>query len=301
MKKILVIGCHGFTGRHLLPLLQRQGEWEIYGAGLEAPAPVEVEGFFRCSVTEAADIRAALQQCRPDYVINLAGSFSLRKEHDFAVNVDGPRNILEALISLGLKDTRTLLIGSSAEYGPGKEGVPLREDDPLNPQNVYGESKVAQSKLLYEYQGRLPIMLARSFNLIGRWAPPALFSGAFFEKVKAFQNGEIRRLDLLDLSAYRDYLDIRDAVHAYMTLLQRGKAGEIYNVARGIATPVLDIVKFTQECLQIPPELITYKATGEGRGVAYQVGAIDKIKELDWQPRYILRESVAYILEHLGE
>ena len=296
MKKILVIGGDGFTGSHLLGILSNQQNYELVATARQ----VGNKGHLRkLDINDFPCLKSLLAEIKPDYIINLAGSFSHDASKDNLTNIAGPRNIFNALISLKLFGTKTLLIGSSAEYGSSEIGTQLSEESPLKPQNAYGESKVAQTRLATEYGQTLPIVIARSFNLIGPDAPHALFVGSFFAKIRKLLLKEISNITVGDLSAYRDFLDIRDACSAYITIIEKGHPGEIYNVAGGISHPIQEIVDITLERLLLRKDVISSSRSESNVGVTHQLASIKKIRSLGWEKKYSLEDSISYILKNL--
>ena len=302
MTQIVVFGIKGFSGRHFLRIASEATDWEIFGFDREEARMPGMAGYDQVDLMDRKGVEESLARVCPDYLINLAGSFTHQLDQDRQINVQCTRNILESLLNLGLSHCRVLLVGSSAEYGPGKTYQPLTEEQALNPQNAYGITKKEQYELFSEVKDRLCLFYARTFNLIGPGISRALFVGNFFEKIKAYQKGEVERLEFSDLSAFRDFIDIRDACSAYLAILQKGKSGEVYNVASGKATQVFEILKLTQIKIGIPDEKISIEENDADYGVSYQVGSIEKIqKDTAWYPSFSLDDSIEFILGSLDD
>jgi len=222
--KALVTGAGGFSGRRLVAQL-----------GAEAVAVTRAD----CDLSDAVAVRALLARIRPERIYHLAGTFSNVPEEDYCSNVLTSRNLLEAAADLGL-GCRLLLVGSAAEYGPVGPGEgPIDERRPLRPTSVYGLSKVCQTLLMRAGAPGVEIVMARTFNLVGAGASPALLVG----RVGAWvAGGAPGRLQLGRLDDVRDYLPVDDGVAAYRRIMAHGRDGEVYNVGSGRPTLVRDLV-----------------------------------------------------------
>ncbi|HWA91140.1 MAG TPA: dTDP-4-dehydrorhamnose reductase [Rhizomicrobium sp.] len=96
-------------------------------------------------VTDAASVAAAMAVHRPDVLINAAAYSAVDRAEDdrdaaFAVNADGPRNLARAAEA---HDIPLVHISTDYVFGDGGDGRPWREDDPVSPKSVYGQSKLA--------------------------------------------------------------------------------------------------------------------------------------------------------------
>jgi GDP-4-dehydro-6-deoxy-D-mannose reductase len=240
--RVLVTGAGGFSGRHLIEYLAGKPSSEIY---CTSATPRNDRNWLFCDLTrkEAAD--ELIQQVLPDQIYHLAGLNSNDYEADYRVNVLSARNLLET-ISKTQRQCRVLLVGSSAEYGfVPQEDNPVREDHPLAPMSIYGLTKVYQTYLMKFYCSihHADIVMARPFNLLGRGAPGELFVGRVYEQIEAFKAGKIARISVGNLENRRDYIGVEEAVRYYALIMERGKAGEIYNVGTGTSIPVRDLLK----------------------------------------------------------
>jgi GDP-4-dehydro-6-deoxy-D-mannose reductase len=128
-------------------------------------------------------------------------------------------------------------------YRPAAEA--LTEDSPIEPASPYALSKLAQERLGIRawLDDGLPVVVARAFNHIGPGQSPAFFAPSFARQVAAIEAG--RRPAVItvgNLQARRDLTDVRDTVRAYLALVARGVPGCVYNVCRGEAHGVGEIL-----------------------------------------------------------
>ena len=202
------------------------------------------------NILEKPAIAELLNEVRPDYIFHLAAqsSVSLSWKNPgltVDVNIKGSLNVLDAIRDLDYKP-RVLLIGSGEEYGHVKpEEVPIIEDNVLRPGNIYAATKVCQNMLgrIYSQAYGMDIMMVRAFNHVGPNQAPLFVVADFCKQVAEIEKGlkePVIRVD--NLSARRDFSDVRDVVRAYTLLMERGAAGESYNVGSGKAVAIREIL-----------------------------------------------------------
>ena len=242
IKKVLITGAAGFTGTHLTSLLSKEEGSELCCAGLGEHLP---KGFVRCDFSDASLVRTLIADFKPTKIYHLVGSYTNRFETDFVTNVTSTRNILETIRELSLS-CRVLLVGSAAEYGfPTNPDVGVREDEPLAPVSIYGMVKVFQTKLMETFVRMygLDIVEVRPFNLSGTHMPRVLFIGSMEAQIQKYKSGELKEVVTGDLSVERDYIDIEAAAEYYRTVMERGTAGEVYNVGSGTGVSLRSVLE----------------------------------------------------------
>ncbi|MBD2199021.1 MULTISPECIES: NAD-dependent epimerase/dehydratase family protein [Calothrix] len=248
MIKILVTGASGFTGRHLVKHLNKNTEIQVYCNYRNSSE--SHPNYFNCDLTDEESVYKLIETIKPAQIYHLAGSFSNDYNTDYLNNVISTRNILEAILKAKIC-CRVLLIGSSAEYGLIKEeDNPVNENQCLNPISIYGLTKVYQNHLMlfYFHVHKLDIVMARTFNLMGKGISEKLFIGRIYKQIEDYQKGLIDKIVLGDLRSYRDYISIQQAVKYYESITNYGISGEVYNVGSGLSLR-LDIIleKILQE------------------------------------------------------
>ena len=154
MKKVLVTGLKGFTGRYIQTELQAQG-YNVVGLSSDLTVP--------------DDVASEVAQVQPDAVIHLAGIAFVGHSNAnafYEVNLIGTRNLLEALAQHAPNVQSILLASSANVYGNRTEGV-LSEDTIPDPANDYAVSKLAMEKMAHLWVDRLPLFIVRPFNYTG--------------------------------------------------------------------------------------------------------------------------------------
>jgi len=252
--KTLITGVQGFSGSRLADLLGTV-PGEVYGVDLDAG---DSRNNLTCDLTDAEKTLEMLDTLRPDQIYHLAGSFTNTYSRDYAGNVLSTRNILEGITELGLSP-RVMIVGSAAEYGRvSADRNPTQESQPLRPISVYGLTKAMQTALMLYYVERygLDIVMARTFNLFGKGLSERLFVGHVYRQVEKLYNQEITCIEVGNLDALRDYIDVDAALDYYRLIMAQGTSGEIYNVGSGRAVAVSDVLERILEAEDVPPKMV---------------------------------------------
>lgn len=145
--RILVAGKTGQLARSLA------------GAAIPGDDRLTALGRPDMDITRAETVEAALDEHRPDIVINAAAWTAVdlaesEPEAAFAVNRDGAGNLARACARRGVP-----LIHVSTDYVfDGSRDAPYREDDPVSPLGVYGLSKLEGERAVIEADGPFVIL-----------------------------------------------------------------------------------------------------------------------------------------------
>jgi GDP-4-dehydro-6-deoxy-D-mannose reductase len=236
--KALVTGASGFVGRHLVAYLRAAGD---------DVAVIDHAGADPVDVTDAGAVRRTLGVHRPDAVYHLAGVSHVGGSWDaparvFRVNAEGTLHVLHACADAGV--ARVLVVGSADEYGTvDQRHLPLDEEAPLRPLTPYGASKVAADFLaLRAFLGEgLPTLRVRAFNHTGPGQSSRFVVPGLAHRIAAAERDGRSEIGVGALDTVRDFTDVRDVVRAYRLLVERGTAGEAYNVCSGRGFSVSEI------------------------------------------------------------
>lgn len=254
--KAMIIGGAGFVGAYLIRHLRDELQWETVVTKMPHEEITE-SGVcvVNLNILESESVSKLLKQEEPDYIFHLAAQSSVAVSWKnpgltIDVNVKGAVNVLDAVREMK-KSPRVLLIGSGEEYGHIREGEsPITEENALRPGNIYAATKTCQNMLgsIYAEAYHLDIMMVRAFNHIGPNQMPIFVVADFCKQVAEIEAGkEDPVLRVGNLSAKRDFTDVRDVVRAYGLLIQKGKAGETYNVGSGNAVAIQQILDMIVE------------------------------------------------------
>lgn len=235
--KALVTGASGFVGRHLVTHLEAHGH-QVVGVDRSTDG---------VDITDGTAVSHLFEHHRPTVVYHLAGwadvggSWAAPVEA-FRANAEGTLNVLLAAADHGVD--RVLAVSSADVYGiVTAEELPLTEDSPLRPASPYAASKVAADYLgLQAWLGRhLPVIRVRAFNHLGPGQTDKFVAPALASRVARAEREGGEVLLVGDLSARRDFTDVRDVVRAYRLLMERGEPGQVYNVCSGVDLAVQDL------------------------------------------------------------
>ena len=306
--KALVIGGGGFVGPYLVRHLTDDCGYEVTVTKTEKEQLVMDNAVVKnLDILDIGQIVGLLKAEQPDYIFHLAAQSSVAYSWKnptltIDVNIKGCVNLLDAVRQLD-KKPRVLLIGSGEEYGHIKEGeCPIVEDNTVRPGNIYAATKACQNMLgkIYSDAYGLDIMMVRAFNHIGPNQTPMFVVADFSKQVADIEKGRQEPVIYVgNLSAKRDFTDVRDVVKAYALLVEHGRRGETYNVGTGHAIAISQIL---DEIVAMSDTAIEVKVDeNKLRPVDVPIiePDIDKIKsEVGWQPVISLEQTLKETLEH---
>lgn len=259
MKRALIIGGGGFAGGYLIRELTAAG-YEVHATCLPEEEICGDCAVYSLDIGDVPAIEGLLARVMPDVVFHLAAQSSVavswkKPALTAQVNVVGAVNVLEAVRLSQRPDTRLLLIGSGEEYGfIPKDACPLSEEEKLRPGNIYAATKVCQEMIgqIYSRSYGMDIVMTRSFNHTGPGQSPTFVVSEICRQIAAAeQPGAPAELLIGNTDAKRDFTDVRDVVRAYRLLAEKGVSGRVYNVGRGSAAGIGQILETALSMSQV--------------------------------------------------
>lgn len=256
--RVLITGITGMAGSHLADYLLKIQGIEVHGIKRWRSRTENIEHitdkivFHECELMDSFSVKKVLKEVKPERIYHLAAqSFvptSWNSPSDTLMNnILGELNILEAIRELGLKGTRVQIAGSSEEYGLVYENEsPIKETNPLRPLSPYAVSKIGQDYLAYQYYKSYGIFTVRTraFNHTGPRRGEVFVTSNFAKQIASIEKGLQNPVIYVgNLEARRDFSDIRDIVKAYYLSLEKGEAGEVYNVGNDKAYSIRDVLE----------------------------------------------------------
>ncbi len=306
VSKVLLTGAGGFVGRILVPMLQGAG----YEVGVLSSRSRGMAGVqeWSCDIRDSAAVAKVVQQFAPDRVVHLAAQanvpISFREPvTTWQINVMGTLNLLAAIREHAPR-AFVLFVSSSEVYGESfKSGLPLDEDAPCSPLNPYAASKLAAELACSEYfrQG-LAGVIARPFNHIGPGQSADFAMPAFARQIARIEAGfQPPLLQVGNLEAGRDFLDVRDVCRAYLALLElagRDVYSRRFNIASGSSRSMREML---ERLLAETPQVIRVEQDPERMrpsDIPLALGNSARLRrETLWQPAVELDDTCRSILD----
>ncbi|MFN2450445.1 MAG: GDP-mannose 4,6-dehydratase [Candidatus Baltobacteraceae bacterium] len=286
--RAFLTGAGGFAGTHLASAL-RERSAEIVTLA--------------CDVRETQAVIAEVMQAQPDVVFHLAAQAFVPHAladpgETYVVNVRGTSSVLAALRELrkGGKSARLLFASSADVYGPQPpDRYPLAETVLPQPANPYAASKLAGEALVAgEVRAfGLDAVVTRAFNHIGPGQNARFAVASFARQLAQIAAGAAPVLHVGDLTAKRDFIDVRDAVQAYCLLAERGVRGEVYNVCGETAASMRDVLGELIRIARVPVEVREDPERMRPSEVPLMYGSNAKLRgATGWAPSIALRRSL---------
>jgi len=303
--RVLITGVCGFAGSHLAEYALAQGA-KVAGIDLDEAFPAGVSAY-PADVTQPAVVERVVQRVRPDRVFHLAalvpaGDVPIPPDRLITVNVLGTLRVLEA-VRRHAPTATTLIISSASVYGavpPARQ--PIDESAPFKPSTPYAASKAMQELLAIQYGAEhgLPVMRARTFNQTGPRETAGLVTATLARQVAEIEAG-VRgpALAVRYLVTRRDFTDVRDVVRAYWLILERGIAGDAYNVCSGRAHSVADVLQMLLMLANLTGvQVVEREPHRRPSDAALSLGDPSRLTTTTgWQPSIPLEQSLRDLLD----
>lgn len=292
--RALVIGADGFAGRWLVRHLVESGDqvWAAGGPRFVPPLEDAVESV-SLDVRDADAVTSYVRKSAPQAIYFLAGvsTYALRDDPELAIgiSVNGAMNVLLGCVGLPAPP-RLLYVSTAYVYGSGSE--PLTESSPERPTDVYPAAKLAGERALGSLAPVIgvDVVVARPFNHIGPGQRESFLVPTIARQIAAGGG----RVSLRSTTTVRDFTDVRDVVRAYRLLVDRGKAGSVYNIASGSGMSTTELVDAMAAVAGVRVRL---DATDPTSGVGDRmVGDAGRLRDLGWSPRHALDHTLREVL-----
>ena len=289
---VMVTGASGFTGRYLVPTLRGKG-YGVVGLGKGVST---ADQDFVCDLTDPAEVRAAVLEAQPTYVVHLAGLAFVHHDDNRAlydVNLFGTLNLLDALGMLPTSPRKVLIASSANVYGVPANDQPIAESLCPAPINHYACSKLSMEHMVRTWFDRLPIVITRPFNYTGIGQDEKFL----IPKIAGHLQRRAHKIELGNLNVSRDFLDVRDVVDAYIGLLESAAQSDVFNICSGKTVAIRSVldtmVNITGHFMQVEvnPAFI------RPNEIPVLCGSPRKLAEaIGFAPRHTLNDTLAWML-----
>lgn len=293
--KLLITGATGFIGQHACQHFLKVG-FDVTGVtrknNLDMDKKIQLA---YCDLTDKEAVKKLVQKVRPQYVLHLAGKNHV--EHSW---IDPVSSLESNFIStLYLIETlrhespacKIVVVGSALQFIP--------EDLSTIP-HPYSVSKTLQVLLAQSWVSlyKMDIVIAKPSNLIGPGNSNGICSILAKKIVDMEKSNKKKNLDIHNLGAKRNFLDVRDAMTAFEILLMKGKAGEIYGLVGEDSYSLEHIVNKLQDLTSVNFEVKSQLQNN----IEPKVKTMPlKLRNLGWKPSISLESSLKDILNFYRE
>jgi dTDP-glucose 4,6-dehydratase len=309
--KLLVTGGAGFIGsnfiRHFLATRQDihvvNFDKLTYAGNPESLADLASDSryrFLRGDITHRAAV-SELFELGFDAVVNFAAETHVDRSIEDAspflhTNVGGVVCLLEAARKSKLP--RFVHISTDEVYGSAPAGVSFTEEAPLDPRSPYAASKASADHFVSAYANTYGVkaIILRCTNNYGPFQFPEKLIPLMIANAR-----EDRTLPIYgDGLQERDWLFVEDYCRAIALTLEKGEAGEVYNVSAGTPQPNLLIVRTILEHLGKPLSLMQSVADRPGHDRRYALDSSKIRRELAWKPLVCFEDGIRRTIEWYG-
>ncbi|MCS7196987.1 MAG: UDP-glucose 4-epimerase GalE [Aquificaceae bacterium] len=304
--RLLVTGGAGYIGSHMVKLLGDKAYETLTVDNLSEGNPWAVlHGELR--VVDLLNYKALEEvflEFKPDAVIHFAAKVKVPESVKkpllyYENNLLGTVNLLHAMQRSG---TRYLVFSSTAAVYGIPENIPVKEEDPTNPINPYGWSKLFAERVIkdFSYASGLKYVILRYFNVAG--ADPEGKIGQVSKEpthliLRAVKvaTGQIPYMEVFgkdypthDGTGVRDYVHVVDLCEAHLKALdylREGGKSDVFNVGYGRGYSVLEVIQKVKEVSGKDFE-VRYAPRREGDPPALVADSGKAVKVLKWEPKY---------------
>jgi len=315
--RVLITGITGFAGSHLADyILENHSGVKVYGIVrwrsrmeniLHLKDKIELH---EADLKDVVSLKKCLADIKPDRIFHLAAQSFVPTSwrcptETFTINAVGQINLFEVILSLKLSP-KIHVAGSSEEYGLAlPEEMPMKETNPLRPISPYAVSKVAQDLLAYQYfkSYGLRTVRTRGFNHTGPRRGDVFICSTFAKQIAEIEKKKRKPvISVGNLEAKRDFTDVRDTVRAYWLCLEKGKEGEVYNIGRGEAYSMQEILEMLLSLASLNIKIEVDPTRLRPSDVPILVSDCTKFTQLTgWEPKVPFRQSLQDLLDFWRE
>lgn len=308
--RLLVTGAAGFIGSTFVRQQLREGGHNVsicafdnltYAGNMENLAEwlgdKRLE-FVQADICDRAAVTEAIDQFKPDAIVHFAAESHvdrsiLAPDAFVRTNVNGTFTLVDQARRSGVP--RFVHVSTDEVYGSIEEPHEADETYPLHCSSPYSASKGSSDLLALSYfhTYKYDIVVTRASNNYGPFQFP--------EKLIPLMI--CNALEDKPLPVYGDGMQVRDWLHAedhcraIAAVLQKGRAGEVYNVEGGASLPNVEVIKRILATLGKPESLMTRVTDRPGHDRRYALSGEKLFSETGWRASVTFDEGLAGTIE----
>jgi dTDP-glucose 4,6-dehydratase len=307
--KLIVTGGAGFIGSAFIRLLLGSNtgyrvvnlDKLTYAGNLENLVSVAESSqyrFVKGDICDSGLVNTLIDDEKPDVIVHFAAESHvdrsiLSPSPAFETNLRGTFTLAEAVRQK--KVPRYIHVSTDEVYGSLEEPLEADESFALKPSSPYSASKAGSDLLALSYftTFKCPVLVTRASNNYGPYQfpeklIPLMISNAFEDKALPIYGDGLQ---------VRDWLFVDDHCRAILSILEKGREGEIYNIGGSRALPNRDVVKMILAATGKPESLMSTVKDRPGHDRRYALRS-DKIeRETGWAPQVPFEEGLKLTVE----
>lgn len=303
--KYLVTGASGFAGGHVIRQLRDAGH-TVTGL-VRRGGTIRRDGFNEVIVDlkNGAAVTKAVAGLNPDGIFHLAapetsaGHSWQEPENTIESNIVSTLNVLGA--ARRMPDPPKILFISSAEVlgTVEQDDLPQDEDAPVRPQNPYAASKALDERVctFYAEHFQLPIIIVRSFNYVGPGQRTQFVIPRFAAEIARLERSGDGQMKVGNLSARRDFTDVRDMAAAYITAMEKGVPGETYHAGSGRDHSIEDLLGKLLKESAATIDIVSDSSLLRPNDIPIMRCDNRKLRKLGWAPKISLDQTLRDVLD----
>jgi dTDP-glucose 4,6-dehydratase len=306
--RILVTGGAGFIGSAFIRLAVEQPDLDIinldkltYAGNLENLASIAGHPRYRFVKADIADreaVERVVAESRPDTIVNFAAESHVDRSifapgPVFETNLRGTFTLLE--IAREHRIPRFVHVSTDEVYGSLEPPHEADEQYPLNPSSPYSAAKAGSDLLALAYfkTYKLPLLVTRASNNYGPYQfpeklIPLMISNALEDRALPIYGDGLQ---------IRDWLYVDDHCRAILTVLQKGREGEIYNIGGNRSLTNLVVVERILQITGKPRSLMQTVQDRPAHDRRYALSSEKLMKETGWSPQMDFDNGLAATID----
>ena len=301
--KLIVTGGAGFIGSAFVRMLVSTGRHRVvnldkltYAGNLDNLEPIAGNSnyrFVRGDIVDAELINTLIDEESPDAIVHFAAESHvdrsiLSPSASFETNLRGTFTLLEAVRNR--KVPRYVHVSTDEVYGSLEEPLEADENYPLRPSSPYSASKAGSDLLSLSYftTFKAPVLVTRASNNYGPYQFPEKLIPLMISNALEDKNLPIYG----DGMQVRDWLYVDDHCRAILSVLEKGRVGEVYNVGGSRALPNLEVVQMILKATGKPDSLMKTVTDRPGHDRRYALTSEKLEKETGWTAQVPFEEGL---------
>ena len=306
-KRVLITGGAGFVGSNFVYKFLELGNkiyvFEKEGVNLWRIQNIKNQiTIYHPNLLDYKEAKEIIKKIKPDIVLHFATYGAYQKfQQDINltidINLNGTINLINACKEVGVECF--IQTGTSSEYGIKEK--PMKETDPISPDNFYAVTKGATTMYcqMMAQKFNFPVVIMRLFAVYGPFEDKERLIPTI---IRAYLNKVPPKLS--NPKSVRDFIFIDDIVNSYILAIKHIKKvkGEIFNIGYGKQYNIDEVVRVVKKLTTSKVNPIYGSTKPSQTEPKKWVANISKAKKiLNWTPKYSLESGIKKNIEWLRE